>query len=87
MLSNMQKRLPSKKDESLKNYAIVGFSPKPMGTISSARKLVFEKKCCKSVAKTVTRKALSPERRINTALFGTSKPRETTPTRFRVLQP
>ena len=49
------KRLPSKKDESLKNYAIVGFSCKPMGTISSARKLVFEKsvakvlqKCCKN---------------------------------------
>ena len=80
MLSNMQKRLPSKKDESLKNYAIFGFSCKPMGTISSAKKLVFEKKCCKSVAKTVVQKVPSPERRINTALFVTSKPRGTTPT-------
>lgn len=35
----------------------------------------------KSVAKTVTRKVPSPERRINTGFFGTSKPRGTTPTR------
>lgn len=61
------KRLPSKKDESLKNYAIFGFSCKPKRTISS-------------VAKTVVQKVPSPERRINTALFVTSKPRGTTPT-------
>ena len=79
MLSNMQKRLPSKKDESLKNYAIFGFSCKPMGTISSARKHVFEKKCCKSVAKTVVQKVPSPERRINTGFFGTSKQGELFP--------
>ena len=84
MLSNMQKRLSPKKDESLKNYAIFRFSCKPMGTISSARKHVFEKKCCKSVAKTVTRKVPSPETRINTGFFGTSKPKGTIPTpRFR----
>ena len=35
----------------------------------------------KSVAKTVARKAPSPERRINTGLFGTPKPKGTTPTR------
>lgn len=63
--------------KALKNYAISRFSCKPKGTISSARKLVFEK----SVAKTVTRKVPSPETRINTGFFGTSKPRETTPTR------
>ena len=80
MLSNMQKRLPPKKDESLKNYAIFGFSCKPRGTISSVAKHVFEKKCCKSVAKTVTRKVPSSETRINTGFFGTSKPRGTTPT-------
>ena len=57
------------------------------GTISSARKHIFEKKSCKSVAKTVAQKVPSPERRINTGFFGTSKPRGTTPTRFKVLQP
>ena len=69
-----------KQGKSLKNYAIFRFSCKPRWTISSARKHVFEKKCCKSVAKTVTRKVPSPERRINTGLFWTSKPRGTTPT-------
>ena len=51
-----------------------------MGTISSVAKHVFEKKCCKSVAKTVVQKVPSPETRINTGFFGTSKPRGTTPT-------
>ena len=36
----------------------------------------------KSVAKTVTQKVPSPERRINTGFFGTSKPKGTTPTRL-----
>ena len=40
----------------------------------------FWKKCCKSVAKTVARKVPSPETRINTGFFGTSKPKGTTPT-------
>ena len=48
-----------------------------MGTISSARKHVFEK----SVAKAVVQKVPSPERHINTGFFGTSKPKGTTPTR------
>ena len=40
----------------------------------------------KSVAKTVVQKVPSPERRINTWLFGTSKPKGTTPTQlFRVV--
>ena len=69
-----------KQGKSLKNYAILEVSCKPRGTISSARKHVFEKKCCKSVAKTVVQKVPSPERRINTGFFGTSKPRGTTPT-------
>ena len=69
-----------KQGKSLKNYAIFRFNCKPRGTISSARKHVFEKKCCKSVAKTVTRKVPNPETRINTGLFWTSKPRGTTPT-------
>ena len=56
-------------------------SCKPMGTISSARKHVFQKKCCKNVAKTVARKVPSPETRINTGFFGISKPKGTTPTR------
>ncbi len=43
------------------------FSCKPRGTISS-------------VAKTVVQKVSSPETRINTGLFGISKPKETTPT-------
>ena len=80
------KRLPSKKDESLKIYSIFRFSPKPKGTISSARKHVFEKvlqKCCKNGYP----KSAKSRRRINTGFFGTSKPRGTTPTRFRVLQP
>ena len=50
------------------------------GAISSARKHVFEKKCCKSVAKAVVQKVPSPERRINTGFFGTPKPKGTTPT-------
>ena len=54
--------------EALKNYAIFRFSCKPSVTISS-------------VAKTGTRKVPSPETRINTGFFGTSKPRGTTPTR------
>lgn len=54
--------------EALKNYAIFRFSCKPSVTISS-------------VAKTSTRKVPSPETRINTGLFGTSKPKGTTPTR------
>ena len=53
----MQKRPSSKKDESLKNYVIFRFSPKPRGTVSFARKHVFEK----SVAKTVVQKVPSPE--------------------------
>ena len=36
-----------KQSKSLKNYAIFRFSCKPRGTISSARKHVFENKCCK----------------------------------------
>ena len=55
---------------SLKNYAIFRFSCKPSVTISS-------------VAKTVTRKVPSPETRINTGLFGTSKPKGIIPTLFR----
>ena len=35
----------------------------------------------KSVAKAVVQKVPSPETRINTGFFGTSKPRGTTPTR------
>ena len=77
----MQKGFCPKQGKSLKNYAIFRFSCKPMGTISSARKHDFEKKCCKSVAKTVVQKVPSPETRINTEFFGTSKPRGTTPTR------
>ena len=72
----MQKGFCPKLGKSLKNYAIFRFSCKPRGTISSARKHVFEK----SVAKTVTRKAPSPETRINTGFFGTSKPKGTIPT-------
>ena len=56
-----------KQGKSLKNYAIFRFSCKPSVTISS-------------VAKTVTRKVPSPETRINTGFFGTSKPRGTIPT-------
>lgn len=69
-----------KQGKSLKNYAILEVSCKPRGTISSVAKHVFEKKCCKSVAKTVVQKVSSPETRINTGFFGTSKPRGTTPT-------
>ena len=79
----MQKDFCPKQGKSLKNYAIFRFSCKPMGTISSARKHIFEKKCCKSVAKTVVQKVPSPERRINAELLGTSKPKETIPTRCR----
>ena len=70
-----------KQGKSLKNYAILEVSCKPGGTISSVAKHVFEKKCCKSVAKTVVQKVSSPETRINTGFFGTSKPRGTIPTR------
>ena len=73
----MQKGFCPKQGKSLKNYAIFRFSCKPRVTISSARKHVFEK----SVAKTVTRKVPSPEKRINTGFFGTSKPKETILTR------
>ena len=68
ILSNMQKGFCPKQGKSLKNYAILEVSCKPRGTISS-------------VAKSVTRKVPSPETRINTGFFGTSKPRGTTPTR------
>ncbi len=71
----MQKRLSSKKDESLKNYAIFRFSPKPRGTVSSARKHVFEK----SVAKTVAQKVPSPETRINTGFSAHLNQRELLP--------
>ena len=54
------------------------------GTISSARKHVFEKKCCKSVAKTVVQKVSSPETLDITGFSAISKPKETIPTpRFR----
>ena len=69
ILSNMQKGFCSKQGKSLKNYAIFRFSCKPRGTISS-------------VAKSVARKVPSPETRINTGFFGTSKPKGTTPTRL-----
>ena len=75
------KRLLPKQGKSLNFYPIFRFSCKPSGTISSARKHVL-KKCCKSVAKTVTRKVPSHETRINTGLFGTSKPRGIIPTRL-----
>jgi len=39
----MQKGFCPKQGKSLKNYAIFRFSCKPRGTISSARKHVFEK--------------------------------------------
>ena len=64
----MQKGFCPKQGRSLKNYAIFRFSCKPSVTISS-------------VAKTVTRKVPSPETRINTGFFGTSKPEGTIPTR------
>ena len=73
----MQKGFYPKQGKSLKNYAIFRFSCKPRGTISSARKHVFEK----SVAKAVVQKVPSPETCINTGFFGTSKPKGTTPTR------
>ena len=77
----MQKRASAQnRAKALKIMRFWRFSCKPSGTISSARKHVFEKKCCKSVAKTVARKVPSPETRINTGVFGTSKPRGTTPT-------
>ena len=66
-----------KRMKTLKIMQFLGLVASRGGTISSARKLVFEK----SVAKTVTRKVLSPKTRINTGFFGTSKPRGTTPTR------
>ena len=79
----MQKGFCPKQGKSLKNYAIFRFSGKPRGTISPVAKHVLKKKCCKSVAKTVARKVPSPERRINTGLFGTSKPKGIIPTRSR----
>lgn len=42
----------------------------------------FLKKVLQSVAKTVTQKVPIPERRINTGLFGTSKPKGIIPTRL-----
>lgn len=55
------KRLPSKKDESLKIYAIFGFSPKPRGTIPSARKHVFEKSVAKVLQKRFPEKCQVPK--------------------------
>ena len=72
----MQKGFCPKQGKSLKNYAIFRFSCKPMGTISSARKHVFEK----SVAKAVVQKVPSPEILDITRLSATSKPKGTTPT-------
>ena len=69
--------------KALKIMRFLGLVASQGGTISSARKHVFEKECCKSVAKTVARKVPNPERRINTGFFGTSKPKGTTPTRCR----
>ena len=45
----MQKGFCPKQGRSLKNYAIFRFSCKPRGTISSARKHVFEKSVAKAV--------------------------------------
>lgn len=61
MLSNMQKRLSPKKDESLKNYAIWEVSCKPRGTISSARKHVFEKSVAKVLQKQLFKKCQVPK--------------------------
>lgn len=82
----MQKKASAQnRAKALKIMRFWRFSCKPRGTISSARKHVFEKKvlqkCCKSVAKTVVQKVPSPETCINTGFFGTSKPKGTTPTR------
>ena len=76
----MQKGFCPKQGKSLKNLRFLGLVASQGGTISSARKHVFEKECCKSVAKTVARKVPNPERRINTGFFSTSKPKGTTPT-------
>lgn len=55
------KRLLSKKDESLKNYAIFRFSCKPRGTISSVAKYVFEKSVAKVLQKRLPEKCQVPK--------------------------
>ena len=77
-----KKATASIRGSSLKKCAKFCFTCKPPGTISSVAKHFFRATCCKSVAKTVVQKVPSPERRINTGLFGTSKPKGTTPTPF-----
>ena len=86
----MQKGFHPKRMKALKIMRLLGLVASQWGLFHLPENSFLKKvlqKCCKSVAKTVTRKVPSPERRINTGFFGTSKPIGTTPTRFRVLQP
>lgn len=75
-----KKATASIRGSSLKKCAKFCFTCKPPGTISSVAKHFFRATCCKSVAKTISQKVPSPERRINTGFFGTPKPKGTTPT-------
>ena len=50
-----------KQGKSLKNYAIFRFSCKPRGTISSARKHVFEKSVAKVLQKRLPEKCQAPK--------------------------
>lgn len=79
--SLIKKASAQSRAKALKIMQFLGLVASRGGTISSARKHVFEKKCCKSVAKAVVQKVPSPETRINTGLFGTSQPMGTIPTR------
>ena len=75
--SLIKKASAQNRAKALKIMRFLGLVASQGGAISSARKHIFEK----SVAKAVVQKLPSPERRINTGFFGTSKPRGTTPTR------
>ena len=76
-----EKRLPPQNEAvALKNVQNYVSLANHRGTISSVAKYFSRAMCCKSVAKTISQKVPSPERRINTGVFGCCKPRGTTPT-------
>lgn len=79
MLSNMQKGFHPKRMKALKIMRFLGLVASQRGLFHPLQNSFLKK----SVAKTVVQKVPSPETRINTGFFGTSKPRGTIPTRCR----
>ena len=69
--------------KALKIIRFLGLVASQGGLFHLPENTFLKKSVAKVLQKTVVQKVPSPETRINTGFFGTSKPKETTPTRSR----